>query len=130
MMVKPSMSTPSTPTSTSTSAPHNTAIRYKPMTIRVVTSDDEQSSDECHDDSGSETLLGSDDTFSFSENESLGENNNDDDDNDDGDFMPVIRAATAVPMRTQRAQARTTTSSPRLARGSPTGASFPPALVA
>ncbi|CAK7271250.1 hypothetical protein SEPCBS119000_004504 [Sporothrix epigloea] len=63
--------------------------RYKPMTIRVVTSDDEQSSTESSD-SGSDRF------------DSLG-------DSDDDVFMPILCAATAIPMSTQRAQARATT---------------------
>ncbi|CAK7225558.1 hypothetical protein SBRCBS47491_005929 [Sporothrix bragantina] len=129
--VKPSVSLSSrttTPASISTSTSTSARI-YRPMTIRVVTSDDEQSS-EC-DDSSSDILdldldldQDSDDTSSFTE--SLG-------DSDDDVFMPILRAATAMPMKTQRAQARTTTTVSTRKKDttkSTTADTFPPALVA
>ncbi|KIH89722.1 hypothetical protein SPBR_07492 [Sporothrix brasiliensis 5110] len=101
------------------------ASRFKPMTIRVVTSEDEASSSSSDESNHSDHDV---DMDGF---------------DDDDVFMPAVQAtATAVPVKTQRAQAARTvrkTAKPALsaATASTTTASksrqddaFPPALVA
>ncbi|CAK7235883.1 hypothetical protein SEUCBS140593_009430 [Sporothrix eucalyptigena] len=106
-IVKPSMSV-------STPPANRIASRYKPMTIRVVTSDDENDN-ACESDSDS------------SPSELLG-------DSDDDVFMPIIQAATMVPMKTLKAQTKTTkkksTTKPKRTSSPLAAASFPPALLA
>ncbi|ERS96117.1 hypothetical protein HMPREF1624_07653 [Sporothrix schenckii ATCC 58251] len=105
------------------------ASRFKPMTIRVVTSEDEASSS--------------------SDESDLTDHDVDMDGFDDDDvFMPIVQAtATAVPVKTQRAQAArtvrktakpvlsgamstTTGSRSRNGTACPQEEAFPPALVA